>query len=79
MHTLQAILVKFYKKLKCTQSLKTSDLYVLNWKSSYDVMYICAKVVNNISQNFNLSSEDFFNFCGQMIKYFPMILLRFIK
>jgi len=31
-----------------------SDLNILNWKSSYDVMLLMCKVVNNISRNFNL-------------------------
>ena len=28
-------------KLKRTQSQITSDLYILNWKSSYDMLFMC--------------------------------------
>jgi len=38
MSTLQAYFSEISSKLKCTQSKKMSDLYVLNWKCSYDIM-----------------------------------------
>jgi hypothetical protein len=38
--TLQTYFSYILSKLKRTQNQMTSDLYVLNWKSSYDVMLL---------------------------------------
>ena len=57
MPTLQVNLKKLnLLKLKRTQSQNTTDLYVLNWTSSYDVMlFMCQSHQQHfISWNFNL-------------------------
>ena len=38
--TLQTYISYILSKLKRTRNQMTSDLYVLNWKSSYDVMLL---------------------------------------
>ena len=38
--TLQTYFSYILSKLKCTRNQMTSDLYVLNWMSSYDVMLL---------------------------------------
>ena len=38
--TLQTYFSHILSKLKCTRNQMTSDLYVLNWKSSYDIMLL---------------------------------------
>ena len=44
---------KFHFDKEAYTKPKTSDLYVLNWKSAYDVMLFMCQVVNNILRNFN--------------------------
>ena len=41
MPTLQTYLSEILTKLKHTQNRKTSHPYVLNWRSSYDVVFMC--------------------------------------
>ena len=55
MLTLKTYFSLIKSQLKRTRSKITSNLYVSNWKSSYDVMtscWLCVKVVNNISRIF---------------------------
>jgi hypothetical protein len=40
MPTMQTYFSYILSKLKRTRNQMTSDLYVLNWKSSYDVMLL---------------------------------------